>query len=608
MKKTNCKKNKLWKMLPLMAALLLTCTLLLTACGPTDIASGLLTSLAEGKNAQSGTTLPDAEKSALLGEDYQSPDTSSRRTVPFPEMEYQRPDADGLVSYIEEMTKKMVAASDGAEVIKLDKEVSGRVEDFYTMRNLVEVNKYLNVNDDYFDEEFRYCDDKSVEIQSELLEFNRAITESPYADAYKEEVGDYAYQSIENELKLHSKEVEEYKKKRNSLNADYNKKLSTLTVSYMGKEYTMEEINEIDYTTDPELFWTLYIEYYSQSSRWFAETYAEMIELDKKTAGALGFDSAAEMYYLAYSRDYTPEQTEEYSANVKKYYVPLMSTAMNASYSADASYDKTFNQMPQLLAGIDSELKVVWDNMADNELYSYKADKNKQSGVGFTTNMYSYDASFCYGYWEDDLRSVNTVIHEFGHYYENWIHMDEEVVQNLDIAEIYSQGLELLALEYISSIVGSTESATKNQMQNFLQALTYQTLLEEFQLRMYEMEDITAEKIATLYTQLLEEYGYGAYIIPDANGNDNSWFSVTHLFDAPFYTISYATSASVALQFYTLSQENYGTAADLYLAMIRTDQNQPFLELVNKAGLKSPFDETLMSELADMFKSTLAAG
>lgn len=594
------------KRVPLLVALLLVCTLLLTACGPANIATGLLSSIAENGNTPQSATLDSAKDSALLDEGGTAPDTADRRTVAFSEMECQRPDADGLISFIEEKTTALANAADGDEAIKMDEEVGERVEDFYTMRNLAEVHKYLDVKDDAYEKEYRYCDEKSVEIQSALLEFNKVLMAGPYADDYREEVGDYVYQSIENELRLHSKDVETYKKERNALDADYNKKLATLTVSYNGQEYTMDDINEIDYLTQPELYWTLYIEYYKQGSEWFTETYAKMIELDKKTAKELGFDSAAEMYYLTYARDYTPQQTEEYCASVKEIYVPLVNTVLGAGYDSDIGYDTAFSQIPALMNSIDPELATAWQGMIDYELYSYKADKNKQSGIGFTTSFDSYDASYCYGYWEDNLRSLNTVIHEFGHYYENWLHMGEDVVQNLDIAEIYSQGLELLSLEHISPLVDSVDTATKNQMQNFLQAITYQMVLEEFQLRMYEMEDITPEKTAALYTQLLDEYGYGAYVIPDENGNDNSWFAVTHLFDAPFYTVSYATSASVALQFYDIAQEDYNLAVDLYLAMIRTDQNRPFLELVDKAGLRSPFDESLMKDLAALIQAPFA--
>ncbi len=570
-----------------LAALFLSLALLLTSCG------GMLGQLVGPDSPIMPWGRQDTATTTTV-----APPKEDMRTVPYAEMKYERPDVDALLGRLEEIAKEVADAKDFDTLMALDNEGGDLTEDFYTQRNLAELRKYQDIYDDYYNEEYRYCDKASVDVGIAGNEVNRAILQGPYADDYREEVGDYVYKSIENGLRLSDKKVEAYQKERSELNADYNDKLAKLTVSYNGKDYTMEEIMALD---DWNLTYQLYTAYYAENAPWFADVYNQMIQLDKKTAETLGFDSAADMYYLQFDRDYTPDQALQYCAMAKEWLAPVVPQVMSYyGSSVTLAYDATLSNMPALLSGISPQLAEVFSSMQDYGLCDFAANPKKQSGIGFTTDLYSYDASFCYSYWQNDLRGASTIIHEFGHYYDSWLHMGEDVVQNLDVAEIYSQGLELLALGGYDKLGVSVEEVTLNTLQDFLETLTYQALLEEFQLRAYEMDSVDATSLGRLYASLLVEYGYDA--MPDTDGAEHSWFQITHLFDAPFYTISYATSACTALQFYVIGQDKGEAAAvDAYLSLIQSDQNRPFLEMLAGDGLKSPFDESLMEEFAGMY-------
>lgn len=577
----------------------------LTSCstvirGVIDMAQWLLE---DESSPDYGSWEPDAEVP-----DYPAkPDKEEWRTIPYWEMEYTRPDVEGITSQLREMTERAWSATSFDEVLGWDWEATRLMEDFYTMRNLAEVRKYVDGNDSFYDEEYRFCDEAAVDLSNVASDFNEAVVEGPFAEEYRAEVGDYVFESIKADLMLSSDEVQEYEKERSRLNADYNQRLTTLTVSHGGQEYTMEDIDALPVTTMEEydLYYALLIAYYRENAAWFAETYARMIELDKLTAEQLGFASAADMYYQQYSRDYTPEDTRQFFATAKELYAPMVPQVMDVrSYGITMDYTETFARMPGVLGALDPELAEVWNGMIEYGLYDYEAKAGKQSGIGFTTQLYAYDASFCYGYWEDDLRSAFTAIHEFGHYYDNWLHMEEDVVQNLDVAEIYSQGLEVLSFAYLDQLTPYAEEAAQENLSDMFQALTFQPLLEEFQLRLYEMDSFTADDAGRLFSSLLVEYGYGDYTLADENGVDNSWFEYTHLFDAPFYTISYATSACAALQFWALSQDDHAGAVAAYLNLIKSDQNRPFQEMLAADGLRSPFDRELLVELEQMYRRT----
>lgn len=531
-------------------------------------------------------------------------EAGGRRTIPYSEMEYKRPDAEAIKTRLGELTEGIQNAASYEELKALDEESEAMSEDYATMRSQANLKKYHDVNDSYWEEEYRYLEDQSVEISNLINDLNRAIIEGPYADDYRQAVGDYVYQSMVDSLRLNSVEVADYKKERAQLNADYNKEISTLTVSYEGEEYTMADLNEME---DPYQQIGLMLLFYEENADHFTEMYARMVELDKQTAATLGFASAADMYYLSFTRDYTPADTLALCEKIKEIFVPLVPQVMGYyEDSGTTKLDKTFKAVPGMVANVSDELAEAWDHMITYKLYDYEPLPGKQSGVAFTTQLYLWDAPFCYGYYTDDMYSASTVVHEFGHYYENWLYYDTDVVQNLDIAEVYSQGLELLMQPYYDKLTNKPEEARLVSLRNFLQAITYQAMLEEFQLRLYELDSFTSEEVGMLYADILREYNYDDYVMAYEGEPDNSWYSITHLFDAPFYTISYTTSAMAALQIWAESQQDWRTGADTYLRLIHEDQNQPFYQLLEQAGLKRVDDEAVMQEIAGYFSDSFA--
>lgn len=533
--------------------------------------------------------------------------SDERRTIPYSEMVYERPDAEGIKTRLVELADLIIAAKSYNELLKYDNEAGELLEDFYTMRTLAMLQNYHDTSDSYYEEEYRYCDDAAVEIGNALTKMNAAIVEGPYAEDYRKDVGDYVFQSIVNDLLLNSDSVEDFKKERNQLNIDYNNHLTNLTLSYEGKEYTMDDITDLYYSDGYSTYIKYYTLYYKENAQIFTEYYSKMIELDKKTARELGFASPVEMYYLTFSRDYTPEDALQFCQNSKETIVPLVEPLTNIYYNeietspTPLSLSRTMKAIPKALAEIDDELVQAWDHMVNNELYDYESAPNKQGGA-FTTTISKYDAPFCFGNWTDDFGSTTTMVHEFGHYYDDWLRYNVSTVFNLDIAEVYSQGLEVLVQEQYSMLLeipGEIEDARLGGLYDFINPLTFQLALEVFQQRVYALDTFDADVIAQIYAEVLAEYGCSDYGIVDENGRDYSWFRVTHLFDAPFYTVSYATSAMVALQIWSAAQEDYSTGVQLYLDMIHADQNQPFVELVQSIGLEDPFSKRAMSKVAD---------
>ncbi len=553
-----------------LSALVLCAALALSACGP----------------------LEDFNFWGLLGSG-QAAHTRERRTVPFEEMVYARPNAEQITAGVQRQIDAIRAAQSYDALEAAMDAADPILEDFFTMYTLAELNRYRFANDAASEEEYRWIAEAAIEIELLSTELNRAILQGDYAAQYRQDVGDYYYQYLENSLLLQRPEAADYKKRREQLAADYNNLLTGGTVAWEGEQLTLEELRA---TPNGDAF-----AFFDEMAPQFAEMYAELIELDKLTARALGFENPAEMYYLSYSRDFSPADTMALCDNIKRVFSPLAYDAMTVGVSVPGiGLDDAFAQMPGALGQLDAELAEAFEFMTQYGLYDCDAREGKHPGIAFMATLMGYDAPFIYQYWDDSsFYATTTLIHEFGHFYDSWMRYDYGTVFNLDIAETYSQGLELLMQPYFGGFLSEAdaENARLESIVDFLiSAIIYQAALEEFQIRSYALDSMDSVSLGRLFSEVLAGYGLGAYT--DEQGAANNWLEITHLFDTPFYTISYVTSALAALQIWAQSRTDYEGAVETYLTMIRADQNQPFTQLLEEAGLKSIHEPATMREIA----------
>ena len=71
-----------------------------------------------------------------------------------------------------------------------------------------------------------------------------------------------------------------------------------------------------------------------------------------------------------------------------------------------------------------------------------------------------------------------------------------------------------------------------------------------------------------------------------------------HIYESPLYYIDYCLAQSVALQFLLKSQENYGAAFAKYTEFLKKGGTEPFPRLITAAGLKSPFENGALNDIA----------
>lgn len=315
-------------------------------------------------------------------------------------------------------------------------------------------------------------------------------------------------------------------------------------------------------------------------------------------------------YTNSYYRDYTPQDALEYCKDVKEKIVPLFDElysdidmdnldALDRHFSK-LSDKKQLNILGKYLERFDDTLVDAYNFMIKYDLYDIGESDTKVDG-GYTVYIDGYSSPFIYNNPEEDFYDMMSLEHEFGHFYEYYI-TSGYAASSTDVSEIYSQALELMYTNFYSEEMSAklATAAVDYTLMQRLDTIIEGCLFDEFQQIAYTMEDVTVEKLNSLYCELCKEYGLIEE--DDESVELYDWVFVTHNYSQPMYYISYAISVAPAFELWEISLDDFDKAADIYKSMITEKESLTYTELLEKNGLKSPFDDDMLDELVDTLR------
>ena len=377
--------------------------------------------------------------------------------------------------------------------------------------------------------------------------------------------------------------------------------LESMTISYAGRDWTREQILS-DVSLSYDRFSELYRAYRHAYNEAAGTIYLELIETRNETARTLGFESYAEYGYAAYARDYSTEEACELAETVRREIVPVFRELEPAFFEAGMRLGcGTFYEEPTLqrvqtaVEHLMPELMRPWNYLFQHGMYASNASENRMPG-SFTAYFESYGAPFLFTSWDNSHEMTATILHEFGHcagYYLNGVQRMQSS-DPLDLAEIDSQGLELLAISQYDILYGALSDAAKiYQLAMALYAVITGCMEDAFQQYAYHTEGVTLEALNAEYERLADAFG-----LRDMGLSGESWTEISHTFRAPMYYISYATSMLGALQIYVRSEDDRTGAIEAYRSILMRPVDATFRDTLRQTGLMDPFDPDTVAALA----------
>ncbi len=548
------------------------------------------------------------------------------------EMPYQRITVEEFKEQAEKIIAKIRAAK-SAEDLKAARDEYNKIsEEVDTAASLANCRFTLNTRDEFYNAEMDYYDN-AMPLFSEIEnEYKKAMLDSPYRAEAEKLINPRVFKGFEMSLKTFSPEVIEDLQAENALVTRYSKFMGELAFEFEGEKMPLsvlrgkleDDSRDVRRKAAEAIGKTM-----EANADTFDEIFDGLVKIRTQIARKLGYKNFVELGYYRMGRvDYDEKMVAAFRKSVETDIVPAVADLKERirnrlGLDKIMYYDDAISvtgEMPRPVidtpAIFENALRMYHDmkpeigdfmqRMLDAEAFDVEARDGKFGG-GYCTTFAKYKQPFILANFNGTSGDIDVITHEFGHalaadYMFKFAEPDYPT--GMETHECHSMSMEFLCHPYMKDFFG--EYNDKYRYKHIVDALSfipYGVIVDEFQHIVYENPDLTPDERKAEYLKL--ENKYRPYLsfegIPYLE-KGTRWQYQMHIFESPFYYIDYCIAQCVALGFLCLSLKNHGEALEKYCEFLKTTGGISLSELIENAGLKSPFEENALGETA---KTTL---
>lgn len=528
-------------------------------------------------------------------------------------LDYSRPDIDALCSDFaaaSEIIDKNEASFDEqlAAIVALEPGYN----DFLTMYTVAEIYNSKDLTAAFWAAEYEYLSTGAPAYAKAVEELYVSCARSPHARDFEREYFEEDISEYEDGGRYTDTAVG-YMSEEAALENEY-KELSPSTVEIV---YTVSDTETLEGTYEEVL--AMLEEKYAdrptayQSALWLAEMlydgaferearriFTELLRVRALLADELGYASYTELAYEDMEYEYSPEQMMKFITDIGEFVVPaytLLYSDTLESATPKWSASTLVNNSYSITKALDGGFGDIFAYMLQHGLYDVAPSSDKRLDASFTTWIENNSSPYLFVTTTGYLTDYSTLMHEFGHFIDGYVNNNEQ--NSLEVAELCSQGMELLSLTNLKSYV--TASAYDQMiylgLMSTLSLLWYQGILACFEHLLYAIpyDEITDSSLDEMLL-LAEEMIFG-----NTGMFGMSDMLILHLFASPMYVQSYCTSVIPAIEIYLLEAATPGAGIEAYRKVIYRD-DEAFLSVLGAASLTSPLAdgalETIIGDLS----------
>ena len=476
------------------------------------------------------------------------------------------------------------------------------------MYHLANIHNCKDLRDEYYAAEYEWISTVEPDVSDRIDKLYYACAGSPYGKQLEDDVfwDGFCEEYADPNDSYYTETTVALMQRESELISRYREIVADPTVTYMGEERSVSEL--LDELSGYSYLMALRL-YYEKYNEALADVYLDLMRVRIEMAEAMGFSGAEEMEYVfCFERDYSPADAEVFVNEVKTYLVPLYLWAKNNGSlygvgNSPLSSDVLYGDLASITASIGGDCADAFDFMSRYGLYDiepsvYKAD------TSFEVYLPSYEAPYIFLNPKSTTADLMTFAHEFGHFTDAYVNLGAS--ETIDVAEIFSQALEFLSLSHMDGVLSSREISQlrKGSVIDALNTFIQQAALADFEHKLYALDPdtLTAQKLNELALKTAQDFGFCEEGFEEYY--QYYWMEITHLFEYPFYVISYPVSLDIAVQIYMLELANPGSGLDKYFEILPRDYDT-FMETVTNGGLESPFKKGALLSVAEMIGGTL---
>ncbi|QAY67196.1 M3 family oligoendopeptidase [Paenibacillus protaetiae] len=546
----------------------------------------------------------------------------------FNEFVYERPD----VQAVEQQFNQLLEAFRSAETFESQNEVMAHIiklrNELDTAGQLVYIRHSIDTNDAFYKAEQDFFDEMIPVFQEHISNYYRELIGSPFRAQLEDKWGKQLFRLAELSLKTFSPEIIADLQQENKLQTEYSQLIASAKIMFEGEERTLSQLGPFAQSTDrdmrrraEEARTSFMAEHEAQLDR----IYDDLVKVRTTIAKKLGYPSFVELGYDRMSRtDYNSEMVANFRKQVLEDIVPVatkLKRRQQERIEVDQllHYDESFsfksgNAKPKgdpdwivangekMYAELSPETDVFFQFMKNNGLMDLVAKKGKQSG-GYCTYISGYKAPFIFSNFNGTSGDIDVLTHEAGHAFQVYESRGYEVPEysfpTYEACEIHSMSMEFFAWPWMNLFF--EEDADKYRFSHLAGALTfipYGVAVDEFQHYVYANPEATPEDRKRAWRDIERNYlPHRNYADNDYLERGNFWHKQGHIFTTPFYYIDYTLAQICAFQFWKKMYEERSAAWADYVHLSRQGGSRSFTELVQIAGLISPFEDGCVSSV-----------
>ncbi|MBC8046787.1 MAG: M3 family oligoendopeptidase [Fimbriimonadaceae bacterium] len=554
----------------------------------------------------------------------------------FADYPYKRPEIEILKIDFAAILSQFTSATSAHEQIQHIDKLNLLRRDFNTMFNLVTIRHSIDTREKFYNDEQDFFDNNLPVYEGIQAEFYKVLIESKFRKELEIKLGKQIFLIAELSLKIFKPEIIDDLVKENILCTEYMELMASAIIPFEGAERTLAELGPFIRSTDRSM------RKKAVEAKWnFLNSNAEKLDIifDKLVkardgiAKKLGYKNYVQLGYDRMLRsDYNPGMIAQYREQILNEVVPIsselkMQQAKRLGIDELRYYDEPLlfsdgNAKPKgspewiidkgkkMYEELSHETSDFISFMVEKELMDLVAKKGKATG-GFCTYMPDFNSPFIFSNFNGTSTDVDVLTHEVGHAFQVYMSRNTDVMEYLwptyEAAEIHSMSMEYFAYPWMNLFFnGDSQKYKYAHIVDSINFLPYGVAVDEFQHIIYEQPELTPAERKAAYSEIEKKYlPHRKYENNPFLSNGGAWQAQAHIFQSPFYYIDYTLALICAFQFFIKDKQNHAEAFQDYVKLCKAGGSKSFIELVQYANLRSPFDDGCVKDVLSEIKSYL---
>lgn len=552
----------------------------------------------------------------------------------FKDMPYERIDFAKAKAELSEIMEKSKAAKSGEEQFEIHKMFYRLNDKIQTQVTLCSIRHTIDTTDEFYEKEQNYYDEQIPEYSNLCVEYQKILFYSPYREVLEEKIGQVAFKNMEIAMKSVSEEIIPLMQEENTLVTEYEKLLASAKIPWGEETLNLSLLTPYLKHKDAKIrreAQEKQNEFFLSIQDKLDELYDKLVKNRTLQAKKLGFETYTPLGYLRMQRNcYGREEIENLRRQVKEVWVPFAESIFEKrkerlglsklSYTDEVVYSPKGNPQPEgtpeeiLQAGqqmyeeLSPETKEFFDFMMDNELLDVFGRKTKAVG-GYMTYIPDYKAPFIFANFNGTSGDVDVMTHECGHAFQGYLAAEDPIREHADIgmetAEIHSMSMEFFTEPWYSLFFGkeTAQEYTDMHLEDAVIFVPYGCMVDEFQHIIYDNPNLTPKERKQVWKDL--ERDYKPHLFYDGLKffeNGCFWQKQHHIYSFPLYYIDYVIAQLCAFEYKIWMDKDRKAAWQSYLKLCRMSAAKFHTELLEEAGLETPFKNGVLAKIVENLK------